>query len=99
AVAVRDKSRRMQMPTLAVQLTIADYARWRPVFDKHQSLREKAGLRNVKVYRNADSDKEVLVWSETADAAKARDALGGHEIRTAMQEAGVVGPPRIHVIT
>lgn len=50
------------MPALAVQLTIGDYAKWRPVFDKHKSLRDKAGLTNTKVYRNADNPKELIVW-------------------------------------
>jgi hypothetical protein len=36
------------MPTLAVQLAIGDYAKWRPVFDKHKPLRDKAGLTNVR---------------------------------------------------
>jgi hypothetical protein len=87
------------MPTLAVQLAIGDYAKWRPVFDKHKPLRDKAGLTNVRVYRDADNPSEVIVWGETSDVAKVREALGGQEIRSAMQEAGVVGPPRIHVIT
>ena len=86
------------MATLAVQLTIGDYAKWRPVFDKHKPLRDKAGMRNVRVYRDADNPKEIIVWGETGDAAKARAALGGDEIKNAMKEAGVVGPPKIHVI-
>jgi erythromycin esterase-like protein len=86
------------MPTLAVQLTIGDYAKWRPVFDKHKPLRDKAGFTNTHVYRNADNAKEIIVWSETQDVAKAREALASPEIRNAMQEAGVVGPPKIHVI-
>lgn len=86
------------MPTLAAQLTIGDYAKWRPVFDKHKALRDKAGLVNVRVYRNADNPNELIVWSETSDPAKSREALSGPEIRSAMQEAGVVGPPKIHVI-
>ena len=86
------------MPTLAAQITIGDYAKWRPVFDKNKPLRDKAGLRNVRVYRDADNPKELIIWSETPDAAKTREALGSPEIRNAMQEAGVVGPPKIHVI-
>ena len=35
--------------------------------------------------------------AETSDVA-AREALYGPEIRSAMQEAGVVGPPKIHVM-
>ena len=86
------------MPTLAVQLTIGDYTQWRPVFDKHKPLRDKAGLTDVRVCCNADNTKEVIVWSEASDIAKAREALASQEIRSAMQEAGVIGPPRIHVI-
>jgi erythromycin esterase-like protein len=86
------------MPTLAAQITIGDYAKWRPVFDKNKPLRDKAGLRNVRVYRDADNPKDLIIWSKTLDVAKAREALGSPEIRSAMQEAGVVGPPKIHVI-
>ena len=86
------------MPTIAAQITIGDYCKWRPVFDKHKQLRDKAGLRNVRVYRDADNPRELIVWSETSDLAKARKALTSPEIRSAMQEAGVVGPPKIHVI-
>ena len=69
------------MPTLAVQLTIGDYTKWRPVFDRHKPLRDKAGLTDVRVYRNADNAKEVIVWSEASDVAKAREALASQEIR------------------
>ena len=86
------------MPTIAAQITVSDYAKWRPVFDKHKPLRDKAGLMNGRVYRNADNSNELMIWSETADVTKAREALGSQEIRSAMQEAGVVGPPKIHVI-
>jgi hypothetical protein len=55
-------------------------------------------LSNVRVYRDADNPKELIIWSETSDAAKAREALNGPEIRSAMQEGGIVGPPKIHVI-
>ena len=78
------------MPTLAAQLTIGDYAKWRSVFDKHKPLRDKAGLTKVRVYRDADNPTELVVWSETSDVAKAREALNGPEIRSAMQEGGVV---------
>jgi erythromycin esterase-like protein len=87
------------MPTLAAQITIGDYAKWRPIFDEHKPLRDKAGLMNVRVYRDADNPKELIIWSDTSDLAKAREALGSQESKSAMQEAGVVGPPRIHVIS
>jgi len=49
------------MSIIAAQVTIADYAKWRPVFDKNKSLRDKAGLTNVRVYRDADNPRELIV--------------------------------------
>ena len=89
---------RRKMPTLAVQITIDDYARWRPIFDKNKPLRDRAGLKNVQVYRDADDPHQLVVWSESSDPAKAREALGSPDFRSAMQEAGVVAPPKVHVL-
>ncbi len=86
------------MPTAAVQLTIGDYAKWRSGFDKAAPIRDKAGLKNIQVYRNADVPSSVLVWSEVQDLSKAKEAISGPEIQQAMKEAGVVGPPKVHVI-
>jgi hypothetical protein len=77
------------MPTLAAQITIGDYAKWRPVPSRQSWPYECACLSRRR------QSKELIIWS---DAAKAREALNGPEIRSAMQEAGVVGPPKIHVI-
>jgi hypothetical protein len=86
------------MPTLVVQITIGDYAKWRPIFDKNKPLRDRAGLMNVRVYRDADHSQELIVLSETSDPWKARDALSSSDFRKAMREAGVVGPPKVHVL-
>jgi hypothetical protein len=88
------------MANIAVQLTIGDYDKWRPVFDKFKSMRsDKAAITSEHVYRNADHRREVLLWFETTDAAKTREALQSEEVKGHMKEAGVVGPPKVHVIT
>jgi quinol monooxygenase YgiN len=87
------------MPTLVTQIKIDDYAKWRPIFNKNKPLRDRAGLRNVRVYRDADNPREIMVWSETPDPAKARGALSSPEFRNAMQEAGVVEPPKVYVLS
>lgn len=97
-VNAQPKREAKKMSVLAVQLTVNDYSTWRPVFDRAQPLREKAGLRNVRVYQDANNPKELLIWSETDDVAKAREGVTGPDIRKAMQDAGVIGPPRVHII-
>ena len=86
------------MAKMATQITIGDYGKWRAGFDKAASFREKAGMKNVQVYRDVDNPSSALVWSEIDDPAKARAVMDSPELRKVMQEAGVVGAPKIHVI-
>ena len=86
------------MSKLVVELRIGDYAKWRSVFDKNKPLRDAAGFKNIRIYRNADDVNDVVLLGETSDMRKLRKALTAPELRTAMQEAGVVGQPMVHVI-
>ena len=54
------------MPMLVVQQTIGDYSKWRAGFNKAGPLRDKAGIYNARVFRDADSPDKVLVLSENA---------------------------------
>ena len=86
------------MSKLVVELRIGDYAKWRSVFDKNKPLRDTAGFKNIRIYRNADDANDVVLFGETSDMRKLRKALTAPELRTAMQKAGVVGQPMVHVI-
>jgi hypothetical protein len=86
------------MSKLVVELRIGDYAKWRSVFDKNKSLRDAAGFKNLRIYRNADDVNDVVLLGETSDMRKLRKALTAPQLRAAMQEAGVVGQPMVHII-
>jgi hypothetical protein len=90
---------RTKMPTVALQVTIGDYAKWRPIFDKYRSHRAEAGFKNERVYRNVDDPSEVIIWGEASSGAKLRRALASPELKAAMKEAGgVAGTLKLHVI-
>jgi len=86
------------MSKLVVELRIGDYAKWRSVFDKNKPLRDAAGFKNLRINRNADDVNDVVLLGETSDMRKLRKALTAPQLRAAMQEAGVVGQPMVHVI-
>ena len=75
------------MPTVALQVTISDYAKWRPIFDEHRSARVAAGFKNERVFRNVDDPNEVIIWGEAASGAKLRKALGRVLIKPAVMSA------------
>jgi hypothetical protein len=88
----------VNMAKIATQITIGDYAKWRAGFDKAAPFREKAGMKNVQIYRDVDNPNLALIWGDIDDPAKARAVLDSPELRKAMQDAGVVGAPKVHFL-
>ena len=80
-------------PLLVIHQMVADYAKWRPVYDAHQSARDEAGLTNCHVRSTTDNPNDVFVACEMADLAKAKAFTASKSLADAMKTAGVVGKP------
>ena len=78
---------------LVVHHKVADYAKWRPVFDGHKTRQEAAGLTNPRVYRALDDANDITIVFDMADPAKARTFTSSKDLKTTMGNAGVVGRP------
>jgi quinol monooxygenase YgiN len=90
---------RTKMPIVALQVTVSDYAKWRPIFDKYRSSRAEAGFKDERVFRNVDDPNEIIIWGEATSGSKLRRALASPELKAAMKEAGgVTGTLKLHVI-
>ena len=80
-----------------VKHTVADYGRWKTIFDADGANRQAAGSKGGQVFRSADDPNEVVIlfaWDlETARLFSQRE-----ELRAMMQEAGVLGPPEIYFL-
>jgi hypothetical protein len=77
---------------LTIHHKVKDYATWRKGYDEHEKSRNTAGITNGKVFRSAEDPNDILILQDVADLAKARTWLGGADLKTAMEKAGVVGP-------
>jgi hypothetical protein len=77
---------------MSIHHRVKDYASWRKGYDEHEKSRSSAGITNGKVFRSAEDPNDVLILQDVADVAKARAWLGGADLKTAMEKAGVVGP-------
>ena len=49
-------NRRGLVMHLLVRHKVSDFAKWKPVYDAHLSARQKAGLKEEHLFRNADKD-------------------------------------------
>lgn len=86
------------MASIVIHHNVKDYNVWRPIYDAHEKSRTSAGITNAKVFRRAEDPNELVVLADVADVAKARSWTTSDDLRSAMQKAGVVGPPKIHFI-
>ena len=46
---------------MLIRHKVADFAKWKPAYDAHQSARQSAGLKEEHLFHNADNPNEVLL--------------------------------------
>jgi hypothetical protein len=83
------------MTYLLVRHHVADFSKWKPVYDAHLAARQKAGLREKNLLRSVDNPNEVVLLFEAEDLKRAQAFTESSDLRDAMQTAGVVGKPDI----
>lgn len=86
-----------ELPPAAVIFShpVADWDRWKEVFDDYEYLRRVAGGLGHHINRGEADPNHVMVYMAVADVDQARDMATSEEQRAAMEEAGVLGPPEI----
>jgi heme-degrading monooxygenase HmoA len=85
------------MAYVIVKHKVADYARWKPLFDADGADREVAGSKGGQLFRSADDPNEVLILFEW-DLEEARQFSQREELRAKMEAAGALGPPDFYFL-
>jgi len=83
------------MVKMYMRETVADFAKWKVVFDEHESTRQKFGAKKSDAFTNYKNPNEVLVVIEMDNKAQATLFLENSDIKEAMKIAGVIGAPVI----
>jgi hypothetical protein len=84
------------MALMVIHHKVKDYNAWRPVYDAHEKSRASAGITNGRVFRRAEDPNDLVILLDVADVAKGRSWTTSEDLKSAMQKAGVLGPPTIH---
>ena len=77
---------------------VADFAKWKGVYDAHASARQSAGLKELHLLRNTKNPNEVILLFSAEDAEKARAFAASDDLRQAMQKAGVSDKPDVYFL-
>jgi hypothetical protein len=78
-----------------VRHDVADYAAWRKVYDGFETERRGLGVTGDAVYQAVDSGNDVTVWHDFKSIESAKAFASSVQLKTAMTNAGVKGPPQI----
>ncbi len=82
------------MTVLIIQ-KVADYDKWFPGYEAHDSARVASGLHNFVIGRGTKDKNTVLVALRMDDTAKAKQFGSSPGLMEAMKKAGVIGKPTI----
>jgi hypothetical protein len=82
------------MAKLFLHHPVADFDKWRPVYDGDLARRDAAGLTNVHVLRDADDPTSVWLVAD-GDASAVEEMLRDPALAETMRAAGVTAPPKL----
>jgi hypothetical protein len=85
----------MNNENLTLHFKVKDFNAWQASYNGNEKNRTSAGITNSKVFRGADNPNEVVLLQDVADVAKARTWYGSNEMKTTLENSGVLGSPTI----
>lgn len=83
------------MTTMFVRHPVADYAKWRHVYDSIGAMQKAGGVVAQSVYQSVDDPNDVTVTHEFSTIEAARAFVSSPDLKAVMEKAGVSGPPTI----
>jgi hypothetical protein len=80
---------------LIVRHRVANFEAWKKVFDSMTETRRRHGWLSTIVYRDVADPLMVTIVNRVTDVDGAKRYGSSPELKTAMQNAGVQGPPDV----
>jgi hypothetical protein len=81
--------------TMVIMHKVANFDKWFPGYEAHDSARVASGLHNFVVGRGTKDKNMVLVALKVDDTAKAKQFASSPGLTEAMKKDGVIGKPTI----
>lgn len=81
------------MFTMFVKFKVVDYSNWKPVYDDFAQTRKEKGVTGASIYRDPNDPNLITITHQFTNITAAREFVDSEELKSAMMEAGVAGPP------
>jgi heme-degrading monooxygenase HmoA len=81
------------MSYLLIHHNVRDFDTWKKAYDDHRDARDQAGLKELHLLRNHADRNDIVILFVAENLERARAFARSDNLRSAMQQAGVVGAP------
>jgi len=86
------------MVHVIVSHKVEDFGKWKQKFDGDSAVRIANGSQGGKVYRGAGDPNLVSLEFEWDTLENIQKFLQSDELKSKMEDAGVVGAPEVHIL-
>jgi quinol monooxygenase YgiN len=86
------------MVAMIVRHRVANYDKWRELFDSMHSVRAAHNWIAAEVFRDAADPNLVTIVNHVRDAESAKRYGGSPDLHAAMERGGVLGAPDIQFL-
>lgn len=86
------------MTTVLIKHPVQDYDKWKNAFDAFIDNRKAGGEKSYHIYRTINNQSNVIILFEWDNTENAITFLQSDDLKIAMQQAGVAGPPEINIM-
>ena len=80
---------------MTVIAKVANFQKWLPDYESHDSIRQSFGLHNFSIARGVKDSNMVMVVLRMDDAVKAKEFAASPDLKARMKKGGVVGAPEL----
>jgi hypothetical protein len=87
-----------KLPGIIVQHDVEDYDKWRTAYDAFDGYRKENGIVGHAVNQELGKPNSVIIYHQANDLDTLRAFLDSAELKSAMENAGVAGPPTVDFV-
>jgi hypothetical protein len=83
------------MVKMYVRHTVADFAKWKPLYEGNEATRKKFGAKKTDAFANINNPNEIIVVSEWDKKEQATKFAESSDLKERLKQAGIKGAPNI----
>jgi len=87
------------MAYLLVRHKVADFQKWKLVFDDNLEWRISHGEKSYQIFRDSNDPNDIFILCEWENLDSAKQFINSQDLKDKMHNAGVIAEPGLFILT